>query len=84
MEYEHIVKNARTRSAPQSLVDIVISRGRIFQITTRSAQALGIQDHELKEGNPANLVVLNAECIWEAIWTHQAPLHVIKAGRLTE
>jgi cytosine deaminase len=52
-------------------------------ITTRSAQALGIQDYELKEGNPANLVVLNAESVWEAIWTHQAPVHVIKAGRLT-
>jgi cytosine deaminase len=52
-------------------------------ITTRAAQALGIRDYEMKEGNPANLVILNAESVWEAIWTHQAPLHVIKAGRLT-
>lgn len=50
-------------------------------ITTRAAQALGIHDFEMKAGNPANLVVLNAESVWEAIWTHQAPLHVIKGGR---
>jgi cytosine/creatinine deaminase len=53
-------------------------------ITTRAAQALGIHDFELKAGNPANLVVLNAESVWEAIWTHQAPMHVIKDGRLIE
>jgi cytosine deaminase len=51
-------------------------------ITTRAAQALGIHDFEVKEGNPANLVVLNAESVWEAIWTHQAPMHVIKDGHL--
>lgn len=50
-------------------------------ITTRAAQALGIHDFEMKAGNPANLVVLNAESVWEAIWTHKAPLHVIKGGR---
>ena len=50
-------------------------------ITTRAAQALGIREFELKEGNRANLVVLNAESIWEAIWSHEAPLYVIKDGR---
>jgi cytosine deaminase len=51
-------------------------------ITVRAAQALGIRDFEMKAGNPANLVVLNAESVWEAIWTHQAPVHVIKDGLL--
>jgi cytosine deaminase len=50
-------------------------------ITTKAAQALGIQAYALKEGNMANLVVLNAESVWEAIWSHEAPLHVIKNGR---
>jgi cytosine deaminase len=50
-------------------------------ITTRAAEALGISGFELKEGNRANLVVLNAESVWEAIWSHEAPLHVIKDGR---
>jgi cytosine deaminase len=51
-------------------------------ITVRAAQALGIRDFEMKADNPANLVVLNAESVWEAIWTHQAPVHVIKDGLL--
>ena len=50
-------------------------------ITTRAAQALGIKEFALKEGNRANLVVLNAESVWQAIWSHEAPLHVIKDGR---
>jgi len=50
-------------------------------ITTRAAQAMGIKEFALKEGNRADLVVLNAESVWEAIWNHEAPLHVIKNGR---
>jgi cytosine deaminase len=50
-------------------------------ITARAAQAMGIKKHGLKTGNNADLVVLNAESIWEAIWNHEAPLHVIKGGR---
>jgi len=50
-------------------------------ITTKAAKALGIREFELKEGNRANLVVLNAESVWEAIWSHEAPLYVIKDGR---
>lgn len=50
-------------------------------ITTRAAQALGIKEFGLKAGNKADLVVLNAETVWEAIWNHEAPLHVIKSGR---
>ncbi len=50
-------------------------------ITTRAALALGIPKFKLEEGNPANLVVLNAESVWEALWSHEAPRHVIKDGR---
>jgi len=50
-------------------------------ITTRAAQAMGVKEFGLKEGNKADLVVLNAESVWEAIWSHEAPLHVIKGGR---
>jgi cytosine deaminase len=50
-------------------------------ITTKAAEALGIREFPLQEGNRANLVVLNAESVWEAIWSHEAPLHVIKDGR---
>jgi cytosine deaminase len=50
-------------------------------ITTRAAQVLGIEGFDLQEGNRANLVVLSAESVWEAIWSHEEPLYVIKDGR---
>ena len=50
-------------------------------ITTRAAQAMALQDFELKEGNRANLVVLNAGHVWEALTNHEAPLYVIKDGK---
>jgi len=50
-------------------------------ITTKAAQAMAIKDFELKEGNKANLVVLDAENIWEAFTNHEAPCHVIKDGK---
>lgn len=50
-------------------------------ITTKAAQAMAIKDFKLKEGNKANLVVLNAENIWEAFTNHEAPCHVIKDGK---
>jgi cytosine deaminase len=50
-------------------------------ITTRAAQAMAIPGFEMKEGNQANLVVLNAESVWEALTYHEAPRHVIKGGK---
>lgn len=50
-------------------------------ITTNAAQALGEDNHRLKEGGNADLVILNAETVWESIWNHEAPLHVIKSGK---
>ena len=43
-------------------------------ITTNAAEALNIKNHAFAEGNPANLVVLNAKSVWEALWSHEAPL----------
>jgi cytosine deaminase len=50
-------------------------------ITTHAAEALGIEAFGLAVGSAADLVVLNAESVWEAIWNHEAPLYVIKDGR---
>ena len=50
-------------------------------ITTKAAQAMALKDFGLKEGNKANLVVLNAESVWEALTYHEAPTHVIKDGK---
>lgn len=50
-------------------------------ITTNAAEALGAEGHKLEEGGQADLVILNAESVWEAIWNHEAPLYVIKTGK---
>ncbi len=49
-------------------------------ITTNAALALNIPNYGLKEGYNADLVILNANSVWEAIWNHEAPLHVFKDG----
>jgi cytosine/creatinine deaminase len=49
-------------------------------ITTNAALALNISNYGLKVGCNADLVVLEAGSVWEAIWSHEAPLFVIKDG----
>jgi cytosine/creatinine deaminase len=49
-------------------------------ITTNAAECLNMQGHKLVEGGNADLVVLDAGSVWEGIWNHEAPLHVIKNG----
>lgn len=51
-------------------------------ITTNAAKAMGIKNFALREGNPANLVVLDAETVAEALMYHEAPLYVIKDGKV--
>lgn len=50
-------------------------------ITTAPARAMGLADYGLREGNKADLVVLNAESVHEALTYHEAPAHVIKNGK---
>ena len=49
-------------------------------ITTNAAKAMGIKNFKLEKGNPANLVVLNAGTVWQALTDHNPPLYVIKDG----
>ena len=51
-----------------------------YLITTNAAEALNVSGHKLVEGGNADLVVLNANSVWEALWSHEAPLHVFKNG----
>ena len=50
-------------------------------ITTNAAKALGIQDYGLEEGKVADLVVLDAEDVWDALWRHPAPVYVFRKGK---
>jgi cytosine deaminase len=53
-------------------------------ITTYAANAMNIHPHAVKVGCPANLVVLSAPDVLEALREHAAPLHVISHGKLID
>lgn len=53
-------------------------------ITVSAARAMNIHNHSLKKGNPANLVVLSAPNVLEALREHAAPRHVIHEGKLVD
>ena len=53
-------------------------------ITENAARAINIKDHSLKIGSPANLVVLDAPNVLEALREHHAPLHVITRGKIID
>jgi cytosine/creatinine deaminase len=49
-------------------------------VTTRAAQAMGLTDHEIKVGAPADLVILDQPSVLEALRNHAAPCFVIRNG----
>jgi len=49
-------------------------------ITYNAAKAMGIKSYGIKVGAKADLLVLNAHSIYEAIWRHEKPVAVIKGG----
>lgn len=49
-------------------------------VTTSAARALGMTGHILAPGGNADLVILDAEDVYHAIWEHRPPRHVIRAG----
>ena len=53
-------------------------------ITGNAARAMNIKDHSLKIGSSANLVMLNAPNVLEALRQHAAPLYVISHGKLID
>lgn len=53
-------------------------------ITVEAATAMGIQQHSLEVGSPANLVVLQQPDLLEALRFHQPPMAVISGGKLLQ
>jgi cytosine deaminase len=53
-------------------------------ITRKAARSMNVNDHVLQIGAPANLVVLQAPNVLEALRAHQAPLYVISHGKLVD
>lgn len=55
----------------------------IFEmVTTRSAQVLGLEQYGIKKGFSANLVILQARNIIDAIRLRPARLYVIRSGKI--
>lgn len=50
--------------------------------TTQAAQAIGMHSHDLQVGNPADLVLLDARSVSEAIGTAPVTRTVVKQGRI--
>ena len=53
-------------------------------ITVNAARAINVNDHALNVGTPANLVVLSASNVLEALREHDTPLYVISHGKLID
>ena len=53
-------------------------------ITTRAARAMGVRDHALQTGAPANFIVLDAPEVLEALREHAAPAAVVSHGKLVD
>jgi cytosine deaminase len=53
-------------------------------ITVHAAQAMNMNEHQLKVGAPANLVVLDAPNVLEALREHDAPRFMLSGGNLVD
>jgi cytosine/creatinine deaminase len=53
-------------------------------ITVNAAQAMNVENHQLKVGANANLVVLDAPNVLEALRNHSMPVCVISNGKLID
>ncbi len=51
-------------------------------VTWRAGKAMGVKNHRVEVGAPANLVVLNTESVYEAIWYQAEPRYVVSKGRI--
>jgi cytosine deaminase len=53
-------------------------------VTIAAGRSIGLTDHRLEVGAPANLVVVRGENVNEALRFHAAPLAVVSHGRLID
>ncbi len=53
-------------------------------ITVDAARAMNLERFALEVGSPAHCVVLDAKSVYDALWRHEAPLHVISHGNLVD
>lgn len=51
-------------------------------VTNMPAKVLGIKNHKIAAGGNADIVILNQKDVRHAIWYHEEPVNVIKAGKI--
>ena len=51
-------------------------------VTTYAGRVLGLNNHVLQEGGDADLVILQDQDVYHAIWHHKEPVVVIKDGKI--
>ncbi len=51
-------------------------------VTTYAGKVLGLQNHILQKGGDADLVILQDQDVYHAIWHHKKPSVVIKDGKI--
>ncbi|MFZ8788110.1 MAG: hypothetical protein ACO2OZ_00380, partial [Acidilobaceae archaeon] len=54
----------------------------VKMVTVNAAFAIGVKDHRVSPGNPANLVILPCRTLLEALWYQPDPLYTIVNGKL--
>jgi cytosine deaminase len=53
----------------------------VKMVTVNAAHAIGVRDHSMSPGNPANLVLLPCRSVLEALWYQPDPLYVVVGGK---
>jgi len=53
----------------------------VKMVTVNAAHAIGVRDHFMSLGNPANLVLLPCRSVLEALWYQPDPLYVVVGGK---
>jgi cytosine deaminase len=53
-------------------------------VTVNAARCINLKDFAVKVGAPAHLVVLDARSVYEALWYHKPPLHVVSHGKVVD
>ncbi len=53
----------------------------VKMVTVNAAHAIGVREHSMSLGNPANLVLLPCRSVLEALWYQPDPLYVVVGGK---
>jgi cytosine deaminase len=53
-------------------------------LTVNAARCINLKNFTLQVGSPANIVVLDGRSVYEALWYHRPPLHVVSHGQVVD